>query len=119
MRFVVLIFGLLGVAGSGYLGAKWISGKPKPEEFEAMKALATIINKPELTAQIQEQEARNRTAPVLLGSAVLGLIASIAAFKRKGLLAGLVFFVALALPIALHGDAKLLIFLFEIGRAHV
>ena len=103
MRYVVLIFGLLGVVGSGFLGYKWRTdlndGRDKVElnrkllesELAGSKdnrGAADPLLKSRL-ADFNEKYAKyyslGRAVPFLLASAVLGLFGTFVSFSRHGL----------------------------------
>jgi hypothetical protein len=107
MRFVVLIFGLLGAAGSVYLGTKWISDREK---------LAVDVEKlpPERKAELDKLV---KSAYAMIGGAILGLAGVLMALNRMGIMAAGLFIVGVAVPVVLSQEPKILVFTFGLAIA--
>jgi hypothetical protein len=120
MRVVVLIFGLLGAAGSGFLGVKWLSDANNlKKEIDLVRKVGEATKDAKVNAEVEKLDRTINTAYALLGAAALGAVGSVLALNRKGLIAGVLFLAGFAIPLALFQDAKLIIFTFGLGIAGV
>ena len=107
MRVAALIFGLLGVAGSGALGAKWMTdiSERKPELDRAREIIATSGN-PDAYEKVAKLDRLIYAAYTLVAGAVLGLLGCVLVFNRKGAVAAAVFFIAFVTPLVVAQDIK-------------
>ncbi len=85
MRYVVLLFGLVGAVVSGYLGYLWMDNfyHQKAITAEMRQHTATGYYKLEALEKIAEFDRQAKAWPFLLTGAVLGLLGSILAFERR------------------------------------
>jgi hypothetical protein len=114
MRVVALLFGLLGVIGSAFVGVKWmndpaVTGKAAELNKELYPKVKDLPPNP-LTDPIIEAYRRGRTYMALLGCAALGAIACFVVAMRKGVIAGALFLGAFAIPMALYQKPQLAVF---------
>ncbi|MBA4188499.1 MAG: hypothetical protein C0467_10885 [Planctomycetaceae bacterium] len=102
-----MIFGLLGVAGSGALGVKWMTdiSEKKPELDRAREVIATS-GSPDALEKVAKLDRLIYTTYTLLAGAVLGLLGCVLVFTRKGAVAAAVFFVAFVTPLVVAQDIK-------------
>jgi hypothetical protein len=113
-----LIFGLLGAAGSGFLGLKWTTDvketKPKIDE---MRKLNEQVKNQEVTAKIAEFDRLSTAAYGLLGGAAVAAVACVLVLNRSGMLAALLFIAGFATPLVIAQDGKPAIFTFGLALA--
>jgi len=85
MRYVVLIFGLVGAVGSGFIGYQWMDGfnHEKVDMAEIRPLAHTGFFKSEALGKIAEFDRRAKAWPFLLTGAVLGLLGCLLAFERR------------------------------------
>ena len=120
MRILALLFGLVGVAGSGFLGMKWMGDANKSKETIALaKKLNEVIQDEEQARKLQDLDRAVNTSYALIGGAVLGLVGIVIMLSGNGKLAGLVFLVAFGVSVAIYKDPKIVIFTFGLGLAAV
>jgi hypothetical protein len=111
VRYVVLVFGLLGIAGAGFLSYIW--GRDWLKYHEIMELVATAgggsLPRNELGSDIEMFFQRQRMLPFLLAGVVLGLFGTfVCFFGRRGLSCALLLFVLGAGPAVF--DPPVLIF---------
>lgn len=111
MRVVAVLFGVLGVAGSGFIGARWMQDVGGKEEILKV-AYELTKDGPNNQLKIDAEEAykRSRTYKLLLAGAALGAAAVGLALARYRLVSGLLFLAAFALPMAIYQKAPLALF---------
>lgn len=118
MRIVAIVFGLLGVAGSGFLGGKWLSDiNDKKAELELIRKMEEVVKTEEFSNKVREIDRHINATYGLLAGAALGFVAVILVMLGQTKFAGLLFLVALAIPVALLMHGKVLIFTFPLGLA--
>lgn len=118
MRIAALIFGLLGAAGSGFLGAKWTSDiRERKPELDAARKLIEISGDAGAKAKVEELDRLERAGYALMGGAALGALGCVLVLNRKGMIAGLLFLVGFAVPIAIAQDGKPAVFSFGLALA--
>ena len=113
MRVAALVFGLLGVVGSAFVGVKWMNDPGvggKQAELKKAVELVRALGPNPLTEDVEEAYRRSQTYYALLGCAALGAIACFLVAMRKGMLAGALFLGAFAIPMALYQKPPLAIF---------
>ncbi|MBA4066998.1 MAG: hypothetical protein C0501_25470 [Isosphaera sp.] len=123
MRIAALVFGLLGTAGSGYLGVKGaadlndLRDLRRQWEYEQKvgRRPATEVDRG-LAAEI---DLLDRSAYPLIGGAAAGLVGCGLVLRRVGWAAGLAFAAGFAAPLALARDARPAVFTFELAVAAV
>ncbi len=116
MRYVVLIFGLLGVAGSGFIvykwGTQWLDNHQlypvQLKLLEAMQKSSEAGTEDQLKA-VTQWYTRERALPFVCASAVLGLIGILVSFTGRGLSAAVLLIVTGAGP-ALLGEPFVVIY---------
>jgi hypothetical protein len=111
VRYVVLVFGLLGIAGAGFLSYIWGTEWLKYHEMMELLATATSgsLPKNDLGYGIETFFLRQRMLPFLLAGVVLGLFGTfVCFFSRRGLSCALLLFVLGAGPGVF--DARALVF---------
>lgn len=125
MRIAALIFALLGIAGSGFIGAKWMSdmAEQRGKIEDARRKLAELgaLIDPARRQAFEEQSAHLQrleyASYAFVASAVLGVLGCLVVLKRKGALAAAVFLVAFLTPLAILVDWKPIIFTFGLALA--
>ena len=118
MKIAALIFGLLGVAGSGFLGSKWLSDMNEIKgKIEIIRVLAATD--PKAKESLDKLDRLGNAAYGLLGGAVLGLAGCGLVFVRKGMIAGTLFLVGFIVPLVLAQDGKAAIFTFGLLLAGI
>jgi hypothetical protein len=120
MRIAALIFGLLGAAGSGFLGLKWTSDANDPKNKAAVDVMRKIneeVKDPDLTAKLAHADRVTAAAYALIGGAAAAAIACVLVLNRTGLLAALLFFIGFATPLVLIKDVLPAIFTFGLALA--
>lgn len=90
MRIAGLILGILGGLAAGFLGMKWLS------DANATRELITAARN--LGVDMSELDSTVNAAYILLGSAVLGIVGGVMAFKGKGKIAGALMLVGAIAP---------------------
>jgi hypothetical protein len=92
MRGIVLLLGLLGAVGSGFLGYKWYSDANDPEykaKIELARSLAEAMDKENVPgneegkASIAEYERSVKAAYFLLAGLPLGIAGAVLAFLGR------------------------------------
>lgn len=118
MRIAALIFGLLGVAGSGFLGSKWLSDMNEMKgKIELIRAVAATD--PKAKESLDKLDRLGNAAYGLMGGAALGLAGCVLVFIRKGAIAGGLFLVGFVVPLVLAQDGKAAIFTFGLFLAGI
>lgn len=120
MRIAALIFGLLGAAGSGFIGNKWMSDPIVSGDKEKLKASYELVkNLPpnELTDPVVEAYKRSQTYVPLLGAAGLAVVGCVLVGMRMGVVAGLAFLAAFAVPLGFYQKPHVVIFTFPLAVA--
>jgi hypothetical protein len=122
MRVVALIFGLLGAAGSGFVGVKWMNdpaiGGKQAELKLAHQMFAGLPPNP-LTDEVEEAYRRSQTYYFLLGAAAVAAVACVLVLSGKGLFAAILFLVAFAGPMAMYQKPQLVVFTGALAIAGV
>jgi hypothetical protein len=90
MRIAGLILGILGGLAAGFLGMKWLS------DANSMKEMVGAARN--LGIDMSELDKTITAAYILLGSAVLGIVGGVMAFKGKGKIAGLLMLIGALAP---------------------
>ncbi|HKS42514.1 MAG TPA: hypothetical protein VJX74_18015 [Blastocatellia bacterium] len=90
MRIAGLVLGILGGLAAGFLGMKWLS------DANSMKELVGAARN--LGVDMTELDKTITAAYILLGSAVLGIVGGVMAFKGKGKIAGLLMLIGAIAP---------------------
>jgi hypothetical protein len=119
MKIAALIFGLLGVVGSGFLGVKWTGEGKDPEKLEALKKLNEIAQDAKVAADLKEIDMRVKTCYVLIGGAVAGLLGVVLMLMDKGKVAALLFLVGFGASVAIYKNPVIVIFTFGLALAAV
>lgn len=118
MRIAALIFGLLGCAGSGFLGFKWTSDlQERKTEIEQYRKLIEASGDAKAKEKMAELDRLQWAAYALMGGAAVGGIGYVMVLNRKGLIAAALFFAAFAAPLAIAQDGKPAVFSFGLGLA--
>ena len=113
-----LLFGLLGSAGSGILGVKWLSDVAKKrEEIEFVRQLGEAMQDAKIASELKRLDRMINTAYALIGAAGLGLVAVTFVGIRKGPIAGALFLVAFVVPIVILQEGIVAIFTFGLAFA--
>jgi len=116
MRIAALIFGLLGVVGSGVLNAKWASDQNE-QWLNTVKGPQLLESHPTQQAKYAELDRLTSGAHSLLAGAVLGVLGCAVVMSRKGAVASAVFFIAFVTPIVVTQDGKTAVFTFGLALA--
>ena len=104
MRYVVLIFAILGLGTTGFLGYRWWRETTNLDNQEKLGALKKADEQGSPSIGPQEKEAivefdkRTQTWPFLFGAVALGVVGCGLILNRQGLLAALCFLTAAAVP---------------------
>lgn len=118
MRIVAILCAALGVAGSGFLGVKWLSDiNEKKKELEVLRQVEAAGNNEKLTNDMKELDRIIRTGYGLVGGAVLGVVGIVLLLMHLPKIAALVFLIGFGAPIALLLDGKVVIFTFGLALA--
>lgn len=118
MRIAALIFGILGVLGSGFLGSKWLKDmNDQKAKIDIARAVAELD--PKTKESLERLDRLGNAAYGLVGGAVLGAVGCVLVFIRKGKIAAGLFLVGFAIPIALGQDGKVAIFTFGLFLAAI
>jgi hypothetical protein len=118
MRIAALIFALLGIAGSGFIGAKWYRDLDAQKvQLALAKQLIEASGDPAAKAKLAELNKLEYATYAFLASTVLAVLGCVLLVKRKGALAAAVFLVAFVTPVAILADWKPIIFTFGLALA--
>ena len=90
MRIAGLVLGILGGLAAAFLGMKWLS------DANDMKAMIGAARN--LGVDMTELDKTVTAAYILIGSAVLGIVGGVMAFKGKGKIAGLLMLIGAIAP---------------------
>ena len=90
MRYVVLIFGLIGVGWSGFISYRW--GTEWIEHHVEIDSTMAFLKPPlpqnQLVTDMREFYTRQRALPFIMGGTVLGLFGTMLSFGGRGLSGG-------------------------------
>lgn len=118
MRVAALIFGLIGAAGSGFLGAKWLSDANNlKSEIEMMRKWGEATKNEKLNENIKKLDRVINAAYALIGAAGVAAVASVLVLNRKGPVAAVLYLIAFAVPVAILQDGMVMIFTFGLALA--
>jgi hypothetical protein len=116
MRFVALFFGLLGAAGSGFLGNKWQHDiQEQRAKLDLVRALAEVD--PKTKERLETIDRLGNTAYALLAGAALAVAGCVLVMLRQGYFAAGLFCVGFIAPIVVGQDPKVAIFSFGLALA--
>jgi len=114
MRYAVLILGILGALGSGFLGYKWWSDAHSAG-VQAQMDTIRALGSPELAQQTQaKMDQLVRASYFLMAGLPLGIVGGVLAMRRQGWIAGLLMLIPVALATAFAQNAGVLIFTFPL-----
>lgn len=120
MRTLALIFGLIGAAGSGVLGAKWLGdAKDSKGKIDFVKQVNDAIQDPETTKKLKDLDRLILTAYVLIGGAAVGLVGVGVMLLGHGKLAALLFLIGFGGPLVTYKEGAVAIFTFGLALAAV
>ena len=106
MRIAGLVLGILGGLAAGLLGMKWLS------DASANQATVELARSMGVASDIDKIVT---AAYILLGSAVLGIVGGVMAFKGKGKIAALLMLIGAIAPAILAPQALVFTFILLIG----
>lgn len=109
MRIAGLVLGIIGGLAAGFLGMKWLS------DANNMKEMVGAARN--LGIDMTELDKTITAAYILLGSAVLGIVGGVMAFKGKGKIAGLLMLIGAIAPAIFAPKALVFTCLLLIGAA--
>ena len=107
MRIAGLILGILGGLAAGFLGMKWLS------DANDMKEMVGAARN--LGIDMSELDKTVTAAYILLGSAVLGIVGGVMAFKGKGKIAAILMLIGALAPVILAPKALVFTCILLIG----
>jgi hypothetical protein len=111
MRVTVLILAILGALCAGGLGVKWLSDYYKLKDLvEVGRELAK--DDPKRKEEVEKLDRLVLTAYILIGSAVVGILAGVLVMRGNGLIGGPLLLVAGAVPPAVSGKPEVILFTF-------